>query len=218
MYRPARMLAVYGGVFDPPHEGHLQTVRFLAKQRLFDQVIIIPVFSAPHQKKAVASYRDRMRMCEIAFAEMVESGDAQVSEIESRLPKPSYSYRTYEALSVENPQAEILPVIGLDNYLTLSSWKNTEALQAYRFVVLARQTKAEKNAQEKKLPQGFSQQPEKERNDLFLDNPHWDFSSTAIRKYIKEAAQAGKPLSIEELEKFVPEGVADYIVKNKIYL
>jgi nicotinate-nucleotide adenylyltransferase len=113
--------AVFGGSFDPPHEGHMMLARAVLGRNLAEHLVFVPAWHPPHKKqKPVASFADRLGMLRAAAG---DSRLVSVSDIERRMRKnPSFTFDTMEALEAENPDDELLLLIGSDSLLDLHSW------------------------------------------------------------------------------------------------
>ena len=88
-------LAIFGGTFDPIHEGHLALAREAAVRFHLDRVLFVPAAHPPHKAGVThAPYADRVRMAELAC-----QGDArfEVSRLEEGTAR-SYSIDTIETL------------------------------------------------------------------------------------------------------------------------
>ena len=67
---PARRYALFGGTFDPIHEGHLRLAREFARRLGLDRVVLMPTSVPPHKLKAyMAPSEDRLAMCRLAAGE-----------------------------------------------------------------------------------------------------------------------------------------------------
>jgi nicotinate-nucleotide adenylyltransferase len=111
-------IAVYGGSFDPPHVAHLLAAAYALAVGAFDELLVIPVFAHPFQKR-LSSFEHRTRMCELAFAELEH---VTVSRLEQELPVPSRTLSTLEALTRERPFAELSLIVGSDVLAETSKW------------------------------------------------------------------------------------------------
>jgi len=125
MSKPQR-LAVFGGSFDPVHNGHLQIARAARDALRLDLVLFIPCRQSPHKEDGtVASEEERLKMLELATSDLPW---ANVSEIEMLLPPPSYSWVTAEALNEIYPAARLFWLMGADQWELIQSWARPEYL------------------------------------------------------------------------------------------
>ncbi len=186
-------IAVLGGRFDPPHLGH-----FLIAQQVLDfYPDIDKVFFVPAYKHAwspiEASAKDRVNMLKNSLQKNME-----VSNIEIKRGDTSYTVDTVEALKRETG-ADIYWIVGSDILPEFKKWKDYKKLMDLaKFIVFPRNP----HLLPTRLPKGFEvvKHPE-----LFTTN----FSSSKIRERIKNK---------KSIEYLVPEAVARYIKKHKLYV
>lgn len=104
-------IAVFGGSFDPPHASHVLLGAYVLCTAPIDRMIVVPTWQHALDKKASASFEDRRRMCELAFADMAR---VEVSTIEQELEGRSYTLNTLEALAERYQGASLRLVLGAD--------------------------------------------------------------------------------------------------------
>jgi len=131
-----RRIALFGGTFDPVHEGHLHIARLAREQAHLDEVIFIPCQQSPHKNQnACASIEHRLDMLRLAATEPW----MQVSDYESTLPGPSFSYLTAQHFVAERPQADWFWLMGCDQWNALPRWKHPDILATLlTFLVFSR--------------------------------------------------------------------------------
>lgn len=111
---------IFGGSFDPPHEGHRHLARSASATLGLDRIFWVPAQDPPHKAKPDTPFEHRVAMARLAVADMP---DQYVSDIESRLPSPSYSLNTIQAMKAEygsNHAWHLL--IGADNWAIFPTW------------------------------------------------------------------------------------------------
>ncbi len=119
-------ILLYGGSFDPPHNGHLNNLRAAVARVRPDRVVVMPAGVSPFKKSTAASGPLRVEMCS-CFAELAEElgFDLTVSgwEVEQAgLGRQNYTVLTVEMLARENPGAELYLAIGSDMLLSFDDW------------------------------------------------------------------------------------------------
>lgn len=129
------LTALFGGTFDPVHNGHLAIAQEATVGFDVDRVLFVPAANPPHKLRgATASYEDRVRMAELACA-----GDPrfEVSRIEAGTVR-SYSIDTIERLHA----AGIGPLaflIGADAFAEIGTWHRwRDVIAAVEFLVVTR--------------------------------------------------------------------------------
>jgi nicotinate-nucleotide adenylyltransferase len=128
--------AVFGGSFDPPHDGHVAMVRRILADGLAAFVHVVPAAAAPLKGAAVAVAAERLAMTRLAFAGL----DAvRVEDLELARPGPSYTIDTVRQLAGAHPGDEWRLVIGADQLGQLAAWAGyRELLDLAPALVLAR--------------------------------------------------------------------------------
>ena len=196
MGKSDRRIAIFGGSFNPIHNGHLNTIQFVLQNSDISQVVVLPAAQAPHKKaKNLESFRHRFRMLRAAVKETGQEREIRLSVFEKRLPKPNYTFFTLSEMN-KLCNAEFNIVIGYDMYEYLPKWKNyQELIEKYHFLVLNRETDTEN-----KDSQSFT----------FLQNEEWPISSTEIRQLYAQN-------KYEDAKQFLPSSVHQYILTKKLY-
>jgi nicotinate-nucleotide adenylyltransferase len=119
-------LIIYGGSFDPVHNGHLRVAR-VASFRLNADVAFIPA-KAPRWKEVSASDKDRLAMLKIAIKE-AGSSSFFISECELKRPgKETYSIDTVREFRKRYPHRELILLIGADQVNKFNLWKDADEI------------------------------------------------------------------------------------------
>ncbi|MCL2408536.1 MAG: nicotinate (nicotinamide) nucleotide adenylyltransferase [Oscillospiraceae bacterium] len=120
-------VGIFGGTFNPPHIGHVDSAKAAVRQLGLDTLIVVPSGIPPHKSLPIDTPPADMRihMSRLAFAELEP---AIISNIEAEKPGVSYSVDTVTAIKEEYPNASIFLLMGADMYLTLDSWKDSGIL------------------------------------------------------------------------------------------
>lgn len=125
---------LYGGTFDPVHEGHLGVARH-ARDVLDADVALVPAADPPHKGATHADAAQRARMLELAVAG--EPGlHVDLRELERN--GPSYTVDTLRALRAEVGDATPCAIlVGEDSFRTLDTWHRWQDLFGLTHVVVA---------------------------------------------------------------------------------
>lgn len=122
-------ILLYGGSFDPPHNGHLNNLRAAAARVRPDKVVVMPAGVSPFKQGTTAPGALRLEMCGCFRALTEEPGTAvpqlEVSgwEIEqAEAGHRNYTVLTVEKLAWENPGAQLYLAIGSDMLLSFDGW------------------------------------------------------------------------------------------------
>lgn len=131
-------LGLFGGSFNPIHNGHLTIARVAHDRLRLDRMLFIPTGDPPHkQDGSLASSPDRYEMVRRAIA---DTPFFALSDIELRRAGKSYTIDTIRTLSQQyGTTAEFFFLIGLDAFLDVPNWKSPmELLHLSRFVIVPR--------------------------------------------------------------------------------
>jgi nicotinate-nucleotide adenylyltransferase len=142
------LLIVYGGAFDPPHQGHVDCLRLTAQRFLEATFLVAPAFdpagAAGQHKRTKVSFSDRIRLCQLAFdAEKtgIEAHRLTVSPIEAELPSPNYTIQTLESVASRNPGVRLCFLVGQDQLESFHQWhRPLEILKIASLIVVKRDT------------------------------------------------------------------------------
>lgn len=128
-------IILFGGSFDPIHNGHLKMAKAAIKQRGADALWFIPTKRSPF-KDSSSNFEDRVRMIEM----MIYGFDKMsVDRIEETLPEPSYSIDTVKELKRQYPDTSFEWLIGSDQLERMNEWKDIETLKSLvTFIVYGR--------------------------------------------------------------------------------
>lgn len=130
-------IGIYGGTFDPVHNGHLILARDAVETLGLDQLLFVPNRRSPHKpgaEPAPAAVRLEMLAAAIRGEERFA-----VDDWELRQPAPSYSVEFVEHLRRQRPGAELFYCVGADNLPLLHTWRRYDDLrEMVGFVVLGR--------------------------------------------------------------------------------
>lgn len=197
MNQAGQRKGMFGGAFDPVHHGHVKIARSFLDSNLIDRLLVIPTPDSPHKDTSGQTpFSHRYKMLRLAFREIER---VKVSDIESHLPKPSYTLRTIEHLQEENPDTKYFLCIGEDSLASFHKWwKYEEILKRVPIIVAGRPG-----------TDGSEQSQSILDRAIFVDHSEIDVSSTEIRKRVRSGDS--------QWTDAVPEPVADYIIRNNLY-
>lgn len=118
---------VFGGSFNPVHNGHIALAREVVRQGLADRVMLVlsPLNPLKANSQALQPDSIRMEMLRLACAPYPE---LEASDIELSMPRPSYTIDTLHRLSQERPGERFRLIIGADNWAIFNRWRASEEL------------------------------------------------------------------------------------------
>lgn len=136
---------LYGGTFDPPHNGHLNNLRAAAARVRPDLVVVMPAGVPPHKAASATPAALRLEMCRCFDALAGETGMPRltVSDWEIRQAAQgarNYTVLTLEMLAAEYPGAALYLAVGSDMLESFREWHRwQDILRLARLVVISRE-------------------------------------------------------------------------------
>jgi nicotinate-nucleotide adenylyltransferase len=127
--------ALFGGSFDPIHNGHLMIAEVIRQIERLDEVVFIPAAQSPHKPSTLASAETRVRLLRAALRGVPYF---RCSRVEVDRPAPSFTIDTIRTFGSRWRQRPFL-ILGGDALLDLHSWRESAALlQECHPIVFAR--------------------------------------------------------------------------------
>lgn len=141
MSSPIR-IGLYGGTFDPIHQGHLHLIKQLFARDLVDELVVVPTGEPWLRDHApFASAQDRLAMAHLAVQELPTAirDHVLVSDVEVTRSGPTYTIETVEELKKFRPSATWFLILGSDAYASIDEWHRSAELQSLiEVLVIAR--------------------------------------------------------------------------------
>lgn len=187
-------IGLFFGSYNPIHVGHLIIANYMATFSGLQEVwLVVSPHNPLKQKSGLANMYDRLEMAKLATE---NAPQIKVSDIEFKLPQPSYTIDTLTHLHERYPEKEFVLIMGADNLVSLKKWKNYEILlKDYQLFVYPR---LGANVDEWKNHPSIT----------FTDTPEMEISSTFIRKAIKDK---------KNVQFFTPDKVLEFIEQKNMY-
>lgn len=188
-------IGLYFGSFNPIHHGHLIIANYLLEHTSLDQVWL--VVSPQNPLKPSASLLNEYHRLYLVQVAIEGESRLKASDIEFKLPRPSYTVDTLAYLQEKYPTHQFSIIMGSDSFQNLPRWKNYAwLLQHYPIYVYQR-------PEHTALPV----YPEAKKV-VILDAPLLPISSTTIRQQIREG---------KSVRYLLPEAVREEIERNGYY-
>ena len=131
----SKLIGVFGGTFDPVHNGHTKIIQNLLELIPLDEIKVIPNGQPPH-RTSVCSNNDRLEMVNLAFKGI---NQISVDEREIQREGPSYAIHTAEEILEEYHQDNIIWIMGSDAFSEIDTWFEWEDfLNIINILVMAR--------------------------------------------------------------------------------
>ncbi len=191
----SKRIGIFGGAFNPVHNGHIHICKTFLDSDLIDELWILPVFEPPHKDVDVlVPFYHRLEMVRLAFA---ETHLVVILDIEKDLPKPNYTLTTVEYLISRYADYSFNLCIGGDSLKYFHTWYDyKKLLKLVTLLVVERDTFSVDT-----IEQDVLDRTKIIRCDLTPE------SSSDIRGQISETGYSMQ----------VPKEVMNYILENNLY-
>ena len=191
---PPKKTGLFFGSFNPIHSGHMMIASYMAEFTDLDQVwFVVSPHNPLKEKSTLLADHHRLAMVNLAIE---DDSRFRSSNIEFKMPQPSYTIDTLAYLGEKYPAKEFVMITGDDILPTFHKWKNfEELLKHYRFYIYPRPHTAKSE---------FDEHPA----FTHVDAPLVSLSSSFIRQGIK----AGR-----DMRHFLPDKVWKYIREMNFY-
>ncbi len=185
---------IFGGTFNPIHNGHVELARRLLSLTRLDEVWFVVSPQNPF-KRSMHLLDDRIRLEMVRLA-LADEPRLTASDYEFSLPRPSYMWHTLQSMSHDYPDRSFTLLIGADNWARFDEWYAAKDIIANYPVVVYPREGTPLNTEQ--LPVGVT----------MADTGLVPGSSTEVRRLIA----AGKPF-----DSLVPPRVAEFIRSHGLY-
>ncbi len=193
-----KRVGLYGGSFDPIHNGHLNLAIELMEKCQLEEVWFIPAALSPHKEQLPLPAHHRLEMVRLATESLP---CFRVLDLELNRAGPSYSVDTVEQLVAAHPSIQFHLLLGDDNIRNFHSWHRVNELVALvPLLIGSRHSKNFPSESDPKLAEAIRQGR--------VETAVMEISATALRDRLKGKLHCGH---------LVPYKVLDYIHINQLY-
>lgn len=194
-------IGIFGGAFNPVHNGHISLARRSISELALDKLILVPTADPPHKSGAdFASAKARLDMLSLAFKDF---DNTVVSDIEFKRQGKSYSYYTVNQIAALYPGAKLFLIIGQDQFMNFDSWyRYRDILNNVTLFAAARNENSKNQMIEAAKNAGIA-------DYVLSDTPPVVISSSEIRNCLACGGDASSLL---------PGNVLKYIKEKGLYL
>lgn len=195
-------IGIFGGTFNPIHNGHINLVNKICEKILLDKILVIPTKTPPHKITSdLADDESRLEMCRLAFE---DNPKAEISDYEIKQGGKSYTILTLQYLKNIYPNDELFLILGSDMLLTFHEWKDYKEILELATIVAASRN-YEDFDKLKPYAENLKNQGGKY---IIVDVEPYEISSTQIRNLIKQN---------KDYTCYLPKKVVEYIACKKLY-
>jgi nicotinate-nucleotide adenylyltransferase len=212
-----KRVAIYGGTFDPVHNGHVEAARGVLKFFALDELCFVPAWVPPHKRNAnITSAFHRFGMLALAT-----QADQRLLISTVELDSPDRPYAVDTIARMVRPEQRLFFLIGADSWNEITTWFEWQKLLTLCDLIVVTRPGYEVAAgpvEAKVVDLRGKDAIDARRVSEELDVPrvfvtdvvNVDLSATTVRSL----ARAG---DVEGLKTMMPEAVADYIGKHRLY-
>ena len=200
----ARVTAIFGGTFDPIHNGHAGLARAVVEQGYANHVTFVPAKIPPHKRnKRISPGAVRLEMVKLAI-----QNDSRFSVSSWELERDAVSYTWHTAQHFQKIHGDNLRIlIGMDSLLDVHTWYQCkELVETFQFIVYRRPNSPPPPVNQ--LTERFGAETADNLLCSIVDGPAFNVSSTEIRKRVAEG---------KDVKSLLPNAVTAYVTANHLY-
>ena len=209
------LVGLFGGAYDPIHNGHLMIADNLINKLELDQLIFIPTGISVTDKN-LTSADHRLNMIRLALTN--KKLNVSSYEIDNSLyAEKSFTFDTLKHFFEKNDAINFF-IMGSDNFLKINTWKNWDKLLNYAHIILIdRQISSLSSIRDNEIKEFYKQHLEENFKNLKLKRSGYiykhqidyiDIASSEIRERIQLE---------KEVSNVIPEKIKRYIASNNLY-
>jgi nicotinate-nucleotide adenylyltransferase len=210
-------VGIFGGSFNPPHLGHLNSMQIVLKKLGLSKIHMVPAFQNPLKLKTEGpTPEQRLEMSKLAVSSW--GSQFEVNDLEIRRGGKSYTIDTLKEFRKTIEAEELYLIIGMDKWEELEEWKDLRGLLTEANLIVTSRPGFEFPESAESLPPTIKSLVEEfdfnfielktGRNIQFVKLNDLEISGTELRKFLRNG---------KNVEKYIPLGVESYIKANKIY-
>lgn len=196
-------IAIFGGSFNPPHNGHVEAAKTAARELHAEKLIIVPAARPPHKEQEAGSpsAEERFSLSLLAFATLPNT---EVSDIEMSREGVGYTVDTLLEIKKLYPDDELFLLMGTDMLTSFETWKDYKRILEFS-TLAAFSRKLDETAEISKLKDYYVRTYGATVFEIGLVPT--EVSSTELRLQLKN----------REGNNLLPELVYNEIIKNRYY-
>lgn len=208
-------IAIFGGTFDPVHNGHIKTSIAIQQHFAFDRYCFLPCKNPTLKPPTIANSQQRVTMLELAIKESAMPFTIDLREINR--DTPSYMVDTLKSFRVDYPDASITLILGYDAFISLPQWfewkqilglANLLAINRNAFLTVPMPESIKELLSAHKSTKADSIRSTKTGIIYEFDAGNYSISSSELRVELKKNSQ---------LTTLLPQSVYQYIKSLELY-
>lgn len=215
----SRLIGLFGGTFDPVHQGHINALTLVSEKTPFTQINWILSAQPPHKDKTSVSVEHRFAMLKAALSNIDHfiADDTEIVRLASSPKTKSFTIDTINEFRDANPDADLCMIIGGDSLINLPTWhRYSELVESVNWLVLHRP------GYELIMPQDFKNRLVSSVSELLLSpagklfifkQSDFDISSTELRAQLQKKDWHDSDI----VQKNLPNSVISYIQQHQLY-
>lgn len=214
-----RDVAIFGGTFNPVHNGHIDMINYLVDNYIVDEVWVLPSYVSPHKNiNDIISYEDRVNMLELSTKNIsntiVNQFEKEFYDKNNDLVDKTYTYEILEALKKKYLNCRFHFIVGFDSIKYIHTWhRYKELIRDYWFYIFDREDDEFKNIdQKRKYLSNLGKNYEINFIYELFETKITNISSTEIRNLLKDIDK-----NHDELLKYLNPDVLNYIIDHRLY-
>lgn len=196
-------IAVFGGAFNPVHNGHVMLCNEFCKAIGFDKVLLVPSSISPHKSNDnLALAEHRVNMLKLVLNEIE---NAEICMLELEREGKSYTALTLQQLRQIYENDELYLICGADMFLTVDRWYRPDIIFENAIICGACRDEFD----EEKMNEQAKRIEKMGAKTIVLAKYISPLSSTKIRDMLEQG---------NDCSALLPNGVYDYIMSNGLYV
>ncbi|HAT8178772.1 TPA: nicotinate-nucleotide adenylyltransferase [Legionella pneumophila] len=207
-------IAIFGGTFDPVHNGHIKTSLAIQANFGFDSYYFLPCKNPTIKPPSSANSKQRVDMLKLALKPYP---DFKIDTRELDRDTPSYMIYTLQSFRLEYSNSSLTLIIGYDALLNLPQWYQWEKIISLANLLVINREEFSQQPVPKAVQTLLNQHRNDDKNILLhhlagviclYNAGRYDIASTRIREQLKQH---------NDVKNALPESVYDYIKRQGLY-
>ncbi|MCE3009451.1 MAG: nicotinate (nicotinamide) nucleotide adenylyltransferase [Proteobacteria bacterium] len=210
-------VGIFGGSFNPPHLGHLNSMQIVLKKLGLSKIHMVPAYQNPLKLKTEGpAPEQRLEMSKLAVSSW--GSQFEVNDIEIRRGGKSFTIDTIKEFRKSIEAEDLYLIVGMDKWEELEAWKDLKGLLTEANLIVTSRPGFDFPESVESLPPTIKSLVEEfdfnfielktGRNIQFVKLNDLEISGTELRKHLRNG---------KNVEKYIPLGVESYIKANKLY-